>query len=46
MLIVIIRDILEKSNANATEKRLKKARAKIEELKNLLRIEIDGDTAL
>ena len=38
--------ILEKTNANATEKRHKKARAKMEELKSLLKIEIDGDTAL
>jgi hypothetical protein len=30
--------ILEKSNANSTEKRLKKARAKMDELKSLLRI--------
>lgn len=45
-LMVPYEVILEKSNANSTEKRLKKARSKMDELKSLLRIEIDGDTAL
>ena len=45
-LMVLFEIISEKANANSTEKRLKKARSKMDELKSLLRIEIDGDTAL
>lgn len=38
-------DVNEKNNRTATEKRLKKARAKMEELRDLLKIELNDDSA-